>query len=224
MYPQVLLQNRKPDRIATLDEYRQSGGYQALAEVLKKRTPKEVQKIVLDSNLLGRGGAGFPAGKKWMAVSDQAPFPRYLVTNIDEMEPGTFKDRILAHADPHMIIEGTILAAYAISAKKAFLFIRPSYETSALIFEREVRIAREAGFLGKNILGSGFSLELVIHRSGGRYICGENTSQLNAVEGIRANPRAVPPHPTENGLWTLPTVLNNVETVACVPHILRLGA
>jgi NADH-quinone oxidoreductase subunit F len=224
MYPQVLLQNRKPDRIATLDEYRQSGGYQALAEVLKKRTPKEVQQIVLDANLLGRGGAGFPAGKKWMAVSDHAPFPRYLVTNIDEMEPGTFKDRIMAHADPHLIIEGTILAAYAISAQKAFLFIRPSYETSALIFEREVRIAREAGFLGKNILGSGFSLELVIHRSGGRYICGENTAQLNAVEGIRANPRAVPPHPTENGLWTLPTVLNNMETVACVPHILRHGA
>src|SRR5512135_663296 len=129
MYPQVLFQNRKPDRIATLDEYRKSGGYEALATVLKKHTPKAVQQIVLDANLLGRGGAGFPAGKKWMGVSDHAPFPRYLVTNIDEMEPGTFKDRVMAHADPHMIIEGTILAAYAVSAQKAFLFIRPSYET-----------------------------------------------------------------------------------------------
>jgi NADH-quinone oxidoreductase subunit F len=224
MYPQVLFQNRKPDRIATLDEYRQSGGYEALASVLKKHTPQEVRQIVIEANLLGRGGAGFPAGEKWMAVADQAPFPRYLVTNIDEMEPGTFKDRVMAHADPHMIVEGTILAAYAISAQKAFLFIRPSYETSALIFERELRIAREAGFLGKNILGSGFSLEMVVHRSGGRYICGESTAQLNAIEGKRANPRAIPPRLTEFGLWALPTVVNNMETLACVPHILRHGA
>jgi NADH-quinone oxidoreductase subunit F len=224
MYPLVLFQNLKPDRIATLDEYRQSGGYEALAAVLKKHTPREVRQIVLEANLLGRGGAGFPAGEKWMAVADHAPFPRYLVTNIDEMEPGTFKDRVMAHADPHMIVEGTILAAYAISAQKAFLFIRPSYETSALIFERELRIAREAGFLGKNILGSGFSLEMVVHRSGGRYICGESTAQLNAIEGKRANPRPIPPRLTEFGLWALPTVVNNMETLACVPHILRHGA
>jgi NADH-quinone oxidoreductase subunit F len=222
-YPQVLFKNRKPDRIATIDEYRQSGGYEALATVLKQHSPKEVTKLVLDSKLLGRGGAGFPAGQKWMAVADDAPFPRYMVTNIDEMEPGTFKDRLLAHADPHLVIEGTILASYAMSATKAFLFIRPSYETSALIFDREVRIAKEAGFWGENILGSGYSLDLVVHRSGGRYICGEGTAQLNAIEGKRPNPRFVPPYATDKGLWELPTVLNNMETLACVPPIIRNG-
>ncbi|HSR09801.1 MAG TPA: NADH-ubiquinone oxidoreductase-F iron-sulfur binding region domain-containing protein [Thermodesulfobacteriota bacterium] len=224
MYPQVLLQNRKPDRIATIDEYRKSGGYEALETVLKKHTPKEVQKLVLDSKLLGRGGAGFPAGQKWAAVADNAPFPRYMVTNIDEMEPGTFKDRILVHADPHLIIEGSIIAAYAVSATKAFLFVRPSYETSALIFERELRIAREAGYLGKNILGSDYSLDMVVHRSGGRYICGEGTAQLNAIEGRRPNPRSVPPFATDKGLWQRPTVLNNVETLANIAPILRNGA
>ena len=223
MAPQVLFQNRKPDRITTLDEYRKSGGYEALETALKKHTPKEVQKIVLDAKLLDRGGAGFPCGLKWQAVADNAPFPRYIITNIDEMEPGTFKDRIMVHADPHMILEGTILAAYAVSAPKAFLFIRPSYETSALILDREVRVAKEAGFIGKNILGSNFSMEIVVHRSGGRYICGEGTAQLNAIEGRRPNPRGAPPFATDKGLWALPTVLNNMETVANVPHILLHG-
>ena len=223
-YPQILFQNRHPDRIATLDEYRRSGGYEALATVLKKYTPKEVEKLVIDSNLLGRGGAGFPCGLKWQAMAENAPHPRYIITNIDEMEPGTFKDRILVHADPHMIIEGTLLAGYAVSAQKGFLFIRPSYESSARIFERELRIAREAGFLGKNILGSDFSFEIVAHRSAGRYICGEGTAQLNAIEGRRANPRGIPPYATDKGLWQRPTVLNNVETLANVPHILRHGA
>jgi NADH-quinone oxidoreductase subunit F len=223
MNSQILLQNRKPDRIATLDEYRQSGGYEALTKVLKKHKPKEVSQIVSESKLLGRGGAGFPTGIKWRAVADNAPFPRYLVVNVDEMEPGTFKDRVMAHTDPHMVIEGTVLAAYAVSARKAFLFIRPSYETCALIFDREVRIARDAGFLGKKILGSEFSLDIVVHRSGGRYICGEATAQLNAIEGKRPNPRRVPPRAADKGLWGRPTVLNNLETLANVPHILRKG-
>ncbi len=222
-YPQILFQNRKPDRIATLDEYRQSGGYEALTAVLKKYSPKEVQKIVTEANLLGRGGAGFPCGLKWEAVAENAPFPRYIITNIDEMEPGTFKDRVLVHADPHMIIEGTLIAGYAVSAQKGFLFVRPSYESSARIFERELQIAREAGFLGKNILNSDFSFEIAVHRSGGRYICGEGTAQLNAIEGRRANPRGAPPYATDKGLWERPTVLNNVETLANVPHILRHG-
>lgn len=224
LYPQVLFQNRKPNRIATIDEYRQSGGYEALATVLKKHTPKEVRKLVTDANLLGRGGAGFPCGMKWEAVAENAPHPRYIITNIDEMEPGTFKDRLLVHADPHLIIEGTIIAGYAVSAQKGFLFIRPSYESSARIFERELKIAREAGFLGENIVASDFSFEITLHRSGGRYICGEGTAQLNAIEGRRPNPRSKPPFETEKGLWQRPTVLNNVETVANVPHILRHGA
>jgi NADH-quinone oxidoreductase subunit F len=221
-YPQILFQNRKPDRIATMDEYRESGGYQALRLVLQK-PPKEMQQLVLDAGLRGRGGAGFPAGLKWKGVSDNYPFPRYIVSNIDEMEPGTFKDRLMTHVDPHMIIEGMILAAYAVSAEKGILFVRPSYESSALILEREVRIAREAGYLGPNILGSGFSFDITIHRSGGRYICGEGTAQINAIMGNRPRPQQSPPRSTEKGLWGLPTVLNNMETLVNVPHIIRKG-
>lgn len=224
MYPQVLFKNRKPNRIATIDEYRQSGGYEALTTVLQKHSPKEVQQMVVDANLQGRGGAGFPAGLKWKSVAEDASFPRYLVTNIDEMEPGTFKDRLMTHIDPHMIIEGTILAAYAVSSEKGFVFVRPSYENSAIILEREIRIAKEAGYLGKNILGSNFSFDLVVHRSGGRYICGEGTAQINALMGKRAHPQQSPPRSTEKGLWDKPTVLNNMETVVNVPHIIRHGA
>jgi len=224
MYPSVLFQNRKPRRIATLDEYRRSGGYQALAQALEKHSTKEVQQIVLDATLLGRGGAGFPAGRKWMSVPDDAPFPRYIIANADEMEPGTFKDRMLIHADPHMIIEGMIIAGYADSAEKGIIFIRPSYEGAARIFERELEFAKQAGYLGKNILGSDFSMDIVVHRSAGRYICGEVTAQLNAIEGKRPKPLQPPPYMTERGLWGQPTVSHNVETLACIPHILRHGS
>jgi NADH-quinone oxidoreductase subunit F len=224
MYPQVLFQNRRPDRIATLAEYEQSGGYQALAEALRKRTPKQVDQVVLDAMLLGRGGAGFPAGKKWLAVADNAPFPRYLICNADEMEPGTFKDRVLIHTDPHMIIEGITIAGYVCGAERGIIFIRPEYESAARILEREIDVAGQAGYLGKNILGSDYSLNIVVHRSAGRYICGEATAQIHALEGKRPNPKQPPPHPTEKGLWGQPTVLHNVETLACVPHIIRNGA
>ena len=223
MYPQVLFQNRKPDRIATLAEYEASGGYSTLAEMFRTRPPREVEQLVLDAALLGRGGAGFPAGKKWLAVQEDAPHPRYLVCNADEMEPGTFKDRVLIHADPHMLIEGIIIASYAIQANRGIIFIRPEYEGAAKILEREIGVARQAGYLGGNILGSAYSLEIVVHRSAGRYICGEVTAQIRALEGRRANPKQPPPYPTEVGLWGQPTVLHNVETLACVPHILRNG-
>lgn len=224
MYPQVLLQNRKPDRIATLAEYRESGGYDGLVRVLRERSPAEVRQVLVDAILLGRGGAAFPAGMKMMTVAEDAPFPRYLVCNADEMEPGTFKDRVLIHADPHQLIEGMVLAGYAISAAKGIIFIRPEYESAARILEREIGISRDAGFLGRNILGCGFDFDLVVHRSGGRYICGEVTAQLNALEGRRPNPKQPPPYPTEKGLWGKPTVLQNVETLCCIPHILRNGA
>jgi NADH-quinone oxidoreductase subunit F len=224
MYPQVLFQNRKPNRIATIDEYRQSGGYQALATTLQKYSPKEVKQIVLDANLQGRGGAGFPAGLKWKAVADNFPLPRYIISNIDEYEPGTFKDRVMTHTDPHMIIEGIILAGYAVSAEMGIIFVRPSYESSAVIFERELKIAREAGYLGKNIFGSHFSFDMVVHRSGGRYICGEGTAQINAIQGKRPHPLQSPVRSTERGLWDKPTVLNNMETLVNVPHIVRHGA
>jgi NADH-quinone oxidoreductase subunit F len=224
MYPQVLFQNRKPNRIATIEEYRQSGGYQALAAALRKYSPKEVQQIVIDANLQGRGGAGFPAGLKWKSVADNFPFPRYVISNIDEYEPGTFKDRVMAHTDPHMIIEGMIITGYAVSAEKGIIFVRPSYESSAVIFQRELEIAKEASYLGKNILGSNFSFDIVVHRSGGRYICGEGTAQINAIQGKRAHPVQSPVRSTEKGLWDKPTVLNNMETLVNVPHIVRHGA
>jgi NADH-quinone oxidoreductase subunit F len=223
MHPVVLFQNRRPDRPATLEEYRQSGGYQALAEVLQNYSYKDVQQAVLDAGLLGRGGAAFPTGRKWMTVADDAPSPRYVVCNADEMEPGTFKDRALLLADPHMIIEGMIIGGYAARAEKGIIFIRPEYENEAKIFEREIKVAEEAGYLGKNILGNGYSLDIVVHRSGGRYVCGEVTAQINAIEGKRPNPIQPPPFPTETGLWGKPTVFQNVETFACVPHILRKG-
>jgi NADH-quinone oxidoreductase subunit F len=223
MYPQVLFQNRKTNRIATIEEYRQSGGYQALSTTLQKYSPKEVQQLVLDANLQGRGGAGFPAGLKWKSVADNAPFPRFIITNIDEYEPGTFKDRMMTHIDPHMIIEGMSIAGYAFLAEKGIIFVRPSYESSAVILERELSIAREAGFLGENILGSKYSLDIVVHRSGGRYICGEGTAQINAIMGKRAHPVQSPVRSTEKGLWDQPTVLNNMETLVNVPHILRHG-
>jgi NADH-quinone oxidoreductase subunit F len=224
MYPQVLFKNRKPDRIATLEEYRASGGYEALANVLKNFSYKDVRTVVLDALLLGRGGAAFPAGRKVMTVADDAPFPRYIVCNADEMEPGTFKDRVLIHADPHMLIEGMIIEAYSARAEKGIIFIRPEYEGAARILHREIEKARAAGYLGDNILDSGYNFDIVVHRSGGRYICGEVTAQINALEGKRPNPKQPPPYATEKGLWQQPTVAHNVETLACIPHIIRNGS
>lgn len=221
---QVLFKNRKPGRVATLAEYRESGGYRALEKFVGGGAPPaEVIRLVDESGLLGRGGAGFPTGKKWASVHENAPFPRYLVANADEMEPGTFKDRTLMLTDPHGIIEGMVLCAYAFSGTKAFVFVRPSYESCASVLESELENARRAGYVGQNILGTGFSLDIAVHRSGGRYICGEGSALLNAIMGKRPNPIKPPPYPTEKGLWERPTIVNNVETLANVPHILQNG-
>jgi NADH-quinone oxidoreductase subunit F len=220
MAEQVLLLNRKPDRPLTLSEYREQGGYEALSDTLKHRTPEEVRQAVLASGLRGRGGAGFPTGKKWSFVGKA--HPRYIVPNTDEMEPGTFKDRVLVNVNPHLVIEGITLAAYAIAAAQGIFFIRPSYEMDAQLIERELAVARDAGFLGKGILGSAFDFDLVVHRSAGRYICGEATAQVNAIMGKRPHPNKEA-HMAEAGLWGQPTIVNNVETLACVPHILRKG-
>ncbi len=224
MYTQVLLKNRKPDRINTLEEYRQAGGYEALEQTLTKENPKEVQQALMDAGLLGRGGAAFPMGFKISTIPGDAPYPRYLVCNADEMEPGTFKDRVMIHADPHMLIEGMAITAYITGVVHGTIFIRPEYENAARILEREIGLAREAGYLGENILGSGFHFELVVHRSGGRYICGEGTALLNALEGKRPNPRKQPPYPTVEGLWRKPTLVQNVETLCNVPHVVKNGA
>ena len=223
-YPQILLKNRKPDRINTLEEYRQNGGYAALSDILARLTPKQVQEKLLDAVLLGRGGAGFPAGKKVVTVADDAPHPRYVVCNADEMEPGTFKDRVFLHAEPHMLLEGMVIAAYSIQADHGIIFIRPEYESAARILEREINLARKAGFLGEHILGSDYCFDIGVHRSGGRYICGEVTAQLNALMGRRPNPKQPPPYATDKGLWGLPTLAQNVETLACIPQIIQHGA
>ncbi|MEJ2691122.1 MAG: NADH-ubiquinone oxidoreductase-F iron-sulfur binding region domain-containing protein [Deltaproteobacteria bacterium] len=220
----VFFKHRRKDRPVNLEEYRELGGYTALAETLRSRKPAELCQLVADSGLRGRGGAGFPTGMKWKAIPESAPYPRYVVANSDEMEPGTFKDRMLVNADPHLVIEGMILAAYAVSASEGFFYVRPSYEKDAQLMEREVEAARGAGLLGKNILGSDFSFDITVHRSGGRYICGEVSALLQALHGRRPNPKKIPGiWETQIGLWGMPTLMNNAETLACVAPIIKNG-
>jgi NADH-quinone oxidoreductase subunit F len=206
-------------------EYQMTGGYAALQKALSGMTPKEVQQLVKDSGLKGRGGAGFSTGIKWGVVpmDDHAPHPKYLIANADEMEPGTFKDRLLLEGNPHQLIEGMILAAYAIQAEISFIFLRWAYKKAAQLLRRSIHEAYVAGFLGKNILGSGFNLEMHLHTGVGRYMCGEETALLNALEGKRATPRAKPPYPQLSGLYGKPTIVNNVETLCNIPHIVNNG-
>jgi NADH-quinone oxidoreductase subunit F len=221
--PQVLFKNRQLGRPATIDEYRAGGGYEALAATIGKRTPAEVIQLVLDADLRGRGGAGFPAGRKWQGVPVDHVGPRYVVINTDEMEPGTFKDRILVNVDPHLVIEGIVLCAYSIGASQGVFFIRPSYEGDAVLIEEQCRVARDNGYLGKNILGTDFSFDVHVHRSAGRYICGEASAQIKAISGLRPNPRKGGPRTAVKGLWDCPTIVNNLETLANLPGIVRNG-
>lgn len=209
-----------------ISEYEKTGGYEAVRRTLKELAPMDVQRLVTDAGLRGRGGAGFPTGKKWSFVpmGADAPRPKYLVVNADEMEPGTFKDRVLLEGDPHQMIESMILAGYAIEADAGYIFLRAEYHLAAARLQRAIAEAREKGYLGRRILGSGFSFQVYLHTSAGRYICGEETALLNALEGKRAIPRAKPPFPQVAGLWGQPTVVQNVETLYNVPHILRHGA
>ena len=210
----------------SLKEYEAKGGYAALRKVLKGFTPKQVQQLVQESNLKGRGGAGFNTGLKWSFVpmGDQVARPKYIIANADEMEPGTFKDRLLLEGNPHQLIEGMILAGYAIEADISYIFLRYAYKKAAELIRKSIQEAYDAGYLGKNILGSGFSLEMLLHTGVGRYMCGEETALLNALEGKRATPRAKPPFPQVSGLFGKPTIVNNVETFCCVPHIVNKGA
>ena len=222
-----LTQNMRADgKPLSLKEYEQAGGYLALRKALETMTPLDVQDQVNKSNLRGRGGAGFPTGQKWSFVpmGDHAPRPKYMLCNADEMEPGTFKDRILMEGDPHQLIEGMILGAYAIEAEQAYIFLRWAYKTSAQRLTTALEEAYRAGYLGKNILGSKFSLEMHLHISAGRYMCGEETGMLNALQGRRATPRAKPPYPQFVGLWGKPTIVDNVETLCNVPHIVKHGS
>lgn len=222
-----LTKNIRKDGVAPdLKTYERAGGYQALRKALGKLTPAEVISQVKESNLRGRGGAGFPTGMKWSFVPSGtgAPHPKYLVANADEMEPGTFKDRLLMEGDPHQLIEGVAVAGYATGSDVAYIFVRGEYTTAARTVKKAVAEAYEAHYLGGNILGSDYSLDLYVHVSAGRYMCGEETGLLNALEGKRANPRAKPPFPPAAGLWGKPTTINNVETLCNVPHIVNNGA
>jgi len=201
------------------------GGYSALGTALGM-APAEVIRILLDATLSGRGGAGFPAGRKWSFVPTEPDWPRpmFLVCNADEMEPGTFKDRVLIEGNPHQLLEGMAIAAYAVGASVAYVFIRAEYGLPARHLRRAITEAQVAGYLGANILGSGFDLDLHLHVSAGRYICGEASAMLNALEGERPVPRHKPPHQTGSGLWSKPTVVNNVETLCFVPPIISNGS
>lgn len=222
MAEQVLFKNRRPGETAFLAEFEKTGGYEGLKKALKM-TPPEVRETVKASGLRGRGGAGFPTGVKWTFFPADRAGEKYLVCNGDEMEPGTYKDRELLLADPHQLVEGMVVGGYALQAPVGYIFIRYAYEQCARNLERAIAEARQAGYLGKDILGSGFGFDLYVHRSAGRYICGEETALLNALEGKRPNPRSKPPYPAVRGLFDRPTTVNNVETLACVPHILVHG-
>ncbi|HEY8532181.1 MAG TPA: NADH-quinone oxidoreductase subunit NuoF [Limnochorda sp.] len=208
--------------LTELEVYRAQGGYQALEKALRELSPAEVIQMVTDSGLRGRGGAGFPAGKKWSFLPDDGR-PRYLICNADESEPGTFKDRMLIERHPHQLIEGIVLAAYAVQAAQAFIYIRGEFLEGYRVLQRALAQARHAGYVGRNILGTGFSLEIVIHRGAGAYICGEETGLLSSLQGGRGEPRLKPPFPAVAGLYGMPTVVNNVETLSCVPHIIARG-
>ncbi|WP_210466430.1 NADH-quinone oxidoreductase subunit NuoF [Rufibacter roseolus] len=215
-----------PDREPlSLQEYEHVGGYQAVRKALLELSPEAVVTLVKDSNLRGRGGAGFNTGLKWSFVpmGPDVPRPKYLVANADEMEPGTFKDRLLLEGNPHQLIEGMILASYAIGADISYVFLRWAYKKAAQGIVRAIQEAYAAGYLGQNILGTEFSLEMHLHTGVGRYMCGEETALLNALEGKRAMPRAKPPFPQVSGLYGKPTIVNNVETLCCLPHIVNNG-
>lgn len=209
-----------------LARYEANGGYQAVRTTIGKTQPADVLGVIRESNLRGRGGAGFPTGMKWSFVpaKNGEQGHRYLVANADEMEPGCFKDRLLLERDPHQLIEGMILSAYTIEADTGYIFIRAEYHVAIARLGEAIAEAEHAGLLGDDILGSGYSFRLFVHVSAGRYICGEETALLNSLEGKRAMPRAKPPFPQVSGLWGRPTIVNNVETLCNVVHIVTNGA
>jgi len=220
----VLTQHFGVEGLFRIDVYRGQGGYRAVETALQQMTPAAVLDEVKRASLRGRGGAGFPAGVKWGFVPQNVPKPRYLCVNADEGEPGTFKDRYLMNHNPHLLLEGTIIASYAVGIHAAFIYIRGEYEAVALRLEGAIAEAYQNGYLGKNILGTGFDLDVSVHRGAGAYICGEETALLESLEGKRGYPRLKPPFPASVGLFQCPTVINNVETLSNIPFIVQNGA
>lgn len=207
----------------SLDDYRENGGYRALEKVLKDMKPEEVIAEVKKSELRGRGGAGFPTGQKWSFLPKETTKPIYLVCNADESEPGTFKDRLIIERDPHLLIEGMIIAAYAIKAHTAYLYIRGEFAYGYEVVKKTLTDAYKSGYLGKNILNSGFDCDIYLHQNAGMYICGEETGLLESLEGKRGWPRSKPPFPAVEGAFKCPTIVNNVETLSNVPFIIDQG-
>ncbi len=209
----------------SIDTYLADGGYAGLRKVLAgAMTPEQVLEEVKKANVRGRGGAGFSAGVKWSFLPKNGTKPVYLLCNADESEPGTFKDRLVMENDPHQLLEGMILASYAIHCKTAYIYIRGEFYDGARILNRAVEEAYAKGFLGQNILGSGFSLDITVHRGAGAYICGEETGLIESIEGKRGQPRIKPPFPAISGAFASPTIVNNVETLCCVKHVIDRGA
>lgn len=219
----LLLENVHIPGIETFDVYRKNGGYRSVEKALKSMTPDEVVEEVKKSGLRGRGGAGFPTGLKWSFLAKPEGIPRYLVCNADESEPGTFKDRYLMEKIPHLLIEGMITSSFALGANTSYIYIRGEFMYILHILEKAIAEAYANGFLGKNILGTGYDLDLVVAPGGGAYICGEETALLESLEGKRGNPRMKPPFPAVKGLWGCPTVVNNVESIAAVVPIVNDG-
>ena len=212
-----------PTYDGSIEAYLAKGGYQALTKALRDQQPAEIIEVIRRSGLRGRGGAGFPAGVKWGFIPRDRGFPKYLLCNADEGEPGTFKDRQLLERDPHQVIEGIIIASYAIGAEISYIYLRGEFLAGATILERALQEAYAKGFLGKNILGTGANLDVYIHRGAGAYICGEETALIESLEGKRGEPRIRPPFPAVKGLYQCPTVVNNVETLCNIPHIILHG-
>jgi len=216
---------RDDGEVVWLGEYLDKDGYQSVRRALAESDPQGIITVVKDANVRGRGGAGFSAGVKWSLTLQGGDMPRgYLICNADEMEPGTFKDRLLMEQQPHLLIEGMILGARANNARQGYIFLRGEYVEAARVLNRAIDEAREAGWLGPDIDGSGFDFDIAVHTGAGRYICGEETALINALEGKRANPRAKPPFPGQSGAWGRPTVVNNVETLCNIPAVILHGA
>jgi NADH-quinone oxidoreductase subunit F len=222
MSKKILLDKVHIEGIRYFDVYRREGGYRSVEKALKM-TPEEVTEEVKKSGLRGRGGAGFPTGLKWSFLAKPDGVPRHLVCNADESEPGTFKDRYLMEFIPHLLIEGMITSSYALGSNVSFIYIRGEYDWVCDILDEAIAEAKKNGFLGKNILGSGFDCEVYTHRGAGAYICGEETALLESLEGKRGLPRIKPPFPAVKGAWNRPTVVNNVETIADVVPIINDG-
>jgi len=223
MARKLLLEHINVPGINTYDVYRSKGGYASVEKALKTLTPDEVVEEVKKSGLRGRGGAGFPTGMKWGFLAKPEGVARYLVCNADESEPGTFKDRYLMTYLPHLLIEGMIVSSYALGAKVSYIYVRGEMMPQIRILEKAIAEAKAAGFLGKNILGTGYDLELYVQPGAGAYICGEETALLESLEGKRGNPRIKPPFPAIAGVWGCPTVVNNVESIAAVVPIINEG-